>query len=122
MPDDIWSLTPEQVGERLAAMAPAAPAVDLAKQVNISAMSPAQARERRDALLQNLEFQKKFLEANGVQLREYRELSEKAAEAGDRLEAVLTHGAEAEPLIPEVTFDGALNSAKLRKVITDLRS
>jgi hypothetical protein len=117
---DIWNLTPQQASERLAAMSLAAPAVDLAAPANIAAMSPTQARERLEGLKTNPEWQKQFLGGNGPQLREFNELSAKAAEAGDRLEAALAHGVEAAPIFETTTGD-QLTIWKLGKVVADLR-
>jgi hypothetical protein len=117
--EEIFAMSPQQAGEALAAMKPQAPTVDLAAPVNIAAMSPTQARERLEGLKANPEWQRQFLSANGPTLREYNELSTKAAEAGGRLEAVLEHGDDAVPIF-ETTSGTALSSAKLAKVVDAL--
>jgi len=122
MPDtDVWNLTPQQASERLKAMSLAAPAVDLAAPVNIAAMSPTQARERLEGLKTNPEWQKQFLGGNGPQLREFSELSAKAAEAGNRLEAAFAYDPQTAPPF-ETTYDGELNVWQLAKVVADLRA
>jgi hypothetical protein len=118
---DVWNLSPQQASERLAAMSPAAPPVDPAALVNIAAMSPGAARARLGGLLQNAEWQKQFLGGNGPQLREFKELSEKAAGPGDtRLDAALAYDPNTAPPF-ETSYAGELNTWQLAKVVTNLK-
>jgi hypothetical protein len=122
MADDVWNLTPAEAGARLEAMKSAPPATDLAKPVNIAAMSSSQARDRLAALQADEKWTQHFLSGGKKEIDEFNNLTAKKNEAGDRqLEIAMRNGVEAAPLIPEVTFDGALNTAKLANVIADLR-
>jgi hypothetical protein len=119
---DIWSLTPQAASEKLAAMSPAPPATDLTKPANIAAMSSSQARDRLAALQADEKWTARFLSGSKKEIDEFNNLTAKKNEAGDRqLEIAMRHGVEVAPLIPEVTFDGALNTARLANVIADLR-
>jgi hypothetical protein len=121
MPDDnidVWSLTPQQATERLAAMKPAAPAADPSKPVNIDAMSAAQARVHFNKLSADPAWTERFL--NGG-MAEQKELAAVMERKGDtKLDQAIEHGDEGVPYF-ETTFSGALNSAKLAKVVTHLK-
>jgi hypothetical protein len=115
--DEILSLTPEQAGEALAAMRPAAP---VAAGPAPDTLSPSAARERLEGLKQNPEWQRRFLDASGPTLREYNELSARAAEPGDRLEAAFAYDLQTAPPF-ETSYNGELNTWQTAKVVAALR-
>jgi hypothetical protein len=121
-PADPWTLSAAEATARLQSMKPQAPAADLtAPAPDVAAMTSAQARLRRDQLLKNPDFQQRYLSDSKKEVDQINDLIAKEGEAAAaRLDAALAHGDETAPLIPEVTFDGALNSAKLAKVVDHL--
>jgi hypothetical protein len=109
---DIWSLTPQQATERLAAMSTAAPAVDPTTPANVAAMTPHQAALKLDELLKNSDFQKRYLTGDGPAAKQYHDLAAKKAEAGaDRLDNIVRGTAEVREL--ETVIDGELSTQKL---------
>jgi hypothetical protein len=89
---------------------------------NVAAMSPQQAAARLDELMRDEKWSAALTAGNGPQGQEFRSLMErKVATVDSKLEAVLVRGAEAAPLIPEVTYDGALNSTQLARVVANFR-
>jgi hypothetical protein len=118
---DIYSLTPAEATARLEAMKPATPATGLAER-NPATLTPTQARERLAELQSDKEWTQRFLSGGLKEKKQFDVLLAKQNEATDaQLEIAMRNGVEVAPLIPEVTFDGALNSARLAQVITDLR-
>jgi hypothetical protein len=119
---DIWSLTPQQASERLQSMKPAPTPTGWAER-KVATLTPGQARIALAELQADEKWTQRFLDGGLKERKQFDELAAKKNEAADGqlVEIAMRHGVEAAPLIPEVTFDGALNTAKLANVIADLR-
>jgi hypothetical protein len=121
MPDDIWNLTPTEAAARLAAMKPVAPPTDLAAPVNLAAMTSAQARERLDGLLQNPDWQKRYLAGNGPERREFEALTAKKNEAADnRLDRIIDGTEVVREL--ETVANGELSTFKMMQAAEHIKN
>jgi hypothetical protein len=100
---DPWSLTAEQASAALDRMKPTVLPTDL---VTRSA---------------DEKWRTAVLNGNGPETKELHSLIQAKLAAGDKLETVLAHGDAAVPLIPEVTYSGALSSRQILSTIKDFR-
>jgi hypothetical protein len=122
MADDIGNLSPAEATSRLQAMSPAPAPTGLAER-DPATLTPADARARLAELQSDKEWTARFLSGGLKERKQFDALFAKQSEATDaKLEIAMRNGVEVAPLIPEVTYDGDLNTARLAQVITDLRA
>src|SRR5437588_8002062 len=111
---DIWSLTPAEATARLEAMKPSPPAA--------TATNADQARARLDHLAKtDPEFSRKLLSGDVEAGREFRALTEMAAngDQGDRLDRIVNGTAETS--LFETTTSGTITTNNAMKFASDLR-
>jgi hypothetical protein len=121
MADDIWNLSPAEAAARLEAMNPPPPAVDLAAPVNVEAMTSSQARLRLEGLLENPEWQKRYLAGNGPERRESEALTAKKNEVADnRLDRIIDGTEIVREL--ETVANGELSTFKMMQAAEHMKS